>query len=68
MNTSGFLHEDFFLFLFLHTHRDATALAGELSEESDQFRFLRAAHLDHLKGSFGLILSKDSAPLDLSSP
>jgi hypothetical protein len=47
-------------------------LANELPEESDQFRFLRAACLANLKGSVGLILVKtsemrSSIPLDLSS-
>jgi hypothetical protein len=47
-------------------------LANELPEESDQFRFLRAACLANLKGSVGLILAKESVmrisiPLDLSS-
>ena len=42
-NTSGRLYDDFLRLLFLHAHRDASALAGELPEESDQFRFLRAA-------------------------
>jgi hypothetical protein len=42
------------------------------AEESDQFRFLRAARLAHLKGSVGLILAKAFAlrvtiPIDLST-
>ena len=41
-NTSGRLYDDFLRLLFLHAHREASALAGELPEESDQFRFLRA--------------------------
>jgi hypothetical protein len=62
--------------LFLHAHREASALNGELPEGSDQFRFLRAACLFKLKGSdtrsVGLILAKESVmrisiPLDLSS-
>ena len=62
---------DFVRLLFLHAH-PASTLANELPEESDQFRFLRAACLDNLKGSVGLILAKASAirisiPLDLSS-
>jgi hypothetical protein len=28
---------------FLHDHREASALASEIPEESEQFRFLRAA-------------------------
>ena len=72
MDTSGRLYDDFSRLLFLHAHRKASALANELPEESDQFRFLRAAGLANLKGSVGLILVKASvmrisAPLDLSS-
>ena len=61
--------------LFLHAHREASALAGELPEESDRFRFLYAACLatpPNLTGSVGLILAKASEvritiPLDLST-
>ena len=50
----------------------ASALANELPEESDQFRFLRASCFANLKGAVGLIMAKASAmrisiPLDLSS-
>jgi hypothetical protein len=43
-----------------------------IPEESEQFRFLRAASFDNVKGSVGLILAKASTmrisiPLDLSS-
>jgi len=56
----------------VHAHREASALSNELPEESDQFRFLRAACLANIKGSVGLILAKASVmrisiPLDLSS-
>ena len=72
VDTSGRLYDDFIRLLFLHAHREASALANELPEESDQFRFLRAACLANLKGSVGLILAKTSVmrisiPLDLSS-
>ena len=72
MDTSGRLYDDFIRLLFVHDHREASALANELPEESDQFRFLRAACLANLKGSVGLILAKASAmrisiPLDFSS-
>ncbi len=45
---------------------------NELSEESDQFRFLRPSCFTNLKGAVGLIMSKTSdirisIPLDLSS-
>jgi hypothetical protein len=47
--------------LFLHAHREASILDGELPEESEQFRFLRASRLANLKDSVGLILAKASA-------
>jgi hypothetical protein len=72
VSTSGRVYEDFARLLFLHAHRDASVLAGELPEESEQFRFLRASRLSNLKGSVGLILAKASAmwvtiPIDLST-
>ncbi len=72
VDTSGRVYDDFNRLLFLHAHREASALANELPEESDQFRFLRATCLANLKGSVGLILTKASAmrvsiPIDLSS-
>jgi hypothetical protein len=70
--SSGRIYDDFSRLLFLHDHREASALANELPEESGQFRFLCTACLANLKGSVGLILAKASAmrisiPLDLSS-
>ena len=52
--------------------KEASALANELPEESEQFRFLRAACFANMKGSVGLILAKASdmrisIPIDLSS-
>ncbi len=71
VSTSGRVYEDFTRLLFLHTHRETSILAGELPEESEQFRFLRASRLSNLKGSVGLILAKASAflveCLDISS-
>jgi hypothetical protein len=72
VSTSGRVYEDFTRLFFLHVHREASNLTGELPEESDQFRFLRVSHLDNLKGSVGLILAKTSAirvtiPIDLST-
>ena len=72
VSTSGRVYEDFTRLLFLHTHREASILAGELPEESEHFRFLRASRLANLKGSVGLILAKASAmrvtiPIDLST-
>ena len=72
VDTGGRIYDDFSHLLFLHTHREASTLANEIPEESDQFRFLRAACLANIKGSVGLILAKASVmrisiPLDLSS-
>jgi hypothetical protein len=50
-------------FTFLACSPWASALSGELSEESDQFRFLYPAFLTNFKGSVGLILAKASAIL-----
>jgi hypothetical protein len=58
VSTSGRVYEDFARLFFLHAHREASILAGELPEESEQFRFLRASRLANLKGSVGLILAK----------
>ena len=72
VNTSGRIYEDFTRLLFLHTHREASILDGELPEETEQFRFLRPSRLVNLQGSVGLILDKASVmrvtiPIDLST-
>ena len=72
VDTTGRMYDEFIRLLFLHTHREASALTNELSEESDQFRFLRASCFANLKGVVGLIMAKVSSmwisiPLDLSS-
>jgi hypothetical protein len=72
VDTAGRIYEDFVRLLFLHAHREASALANEIPEESEQFRFLRTACFANIKGSVGLILTKTSSmrisiPLDLSS-
>jgi hypothetical protein len=72
VDTDGRIYEDFSRLLFLHVHREASTLANELPEESEQFRFLRAACFANIKGSVGLILAQASAmrisiPFDLSS-
>ena len=72
VDTTGRIYEDFSRLLFLHAHREASALANEIPEESEQFRFLRAACFANIKGSVGLILPKASVMwisilLDLSS-
>ena len=56
----------------MHANREASILAGELPEESDQFRFLRTTRLATLKDTVGLILTKTSAmrvtiPIGLST-
>ena len=56
VDTSGRIYDDFSRLLFLHAHRETSALVNELPEESDRFRFLRAVSLANLKGSLGLIL------------
>ena len=53
------------------SHREVSALANELPQESDKFRFLRASCFAILKGVVGLIVAKESdmrisIPLDLS--
>ena len=72
VDTSDHIYDDFSRLLFLHAHRETSALANEIPEESGQFRFLRAAWLGNIKGSVGLILVKGSTmrisiQLDLSS-
>ena len=57
VDTSGRVYDDFSRLLFLHSHREASALANEIPEESEQFRFLRAACYANIKGSVGLIFS-----------
>jgi hypothetical protein len=70
--TLTYTRYDFSRLLFLHTHREASALANEIPEELGQFRFLRVTCYGNIKGSVGLILAKTSVmrisiPLDLSS-
>ena len=72
VDTSGRIYDDFLRLIFLHAHREASALDNDIPEESGHFRFLHTACLPNMKGSVGLILAKSSAmrisiPLDLSS-
>ncbi len=60
VSTSGRVYDDFVRLFFWHVHREASILVGELTEESEQFRFLWPEHLTNLKGSVGLILTKTS--------
>ncbi len=45
VDTSVRIYDDFLRLLFLHAHREASALANDIPEESGHFRFLRAACL-----------------------
>ena len=72
MGTTGRRYDDFIRLLFLHAHRESSALINEMTKESDQFRFIRAVCFANLKGAVGLIMAKASAmrisiSLDLSS-
>ncbi len=72
MDTTGRMYDEFIRLLFLHTHRETSALTSELPEESDQFRFLHSSCFTNLKGVVGLIMEKESSirismSLDLSS-
>ncbi len=71
-DTSDRIDDDFSRSLFLHAHREASALGNEIPESSGQFRFVRTAFFPNIKGSVGLILTKSSVmrisvPFDLSS-
>jgi len=48
VDTGVRIYDDFSRLLFLHAHREASALANELPEESD-----------NIKGSVGLIFGED---------
>jgi hypothetical protein len=50
VDTTGRIYEDFSRLLFLHTHREASALSNEIPEESEQFRFLRTTCFANIKG------------------
>jgi hypothetical protein len=49
VDTSGRIYDDFLRLLFLHAHREASALANDIPEESGHFRFLRATCLANTK-------------------
>ena len=63
-STSVRINEKTLVFAFLHANREVCVLVGELPGESDQFRFIRSVCLDNLKGSLGLMLSKDTVNTD----
>ncbi len=60
VDTTGRMYDEFIRLLFLQVQRETSALANELSEESDQFRFLHASCFANLKGTVGLIMVKTS--------
>ncbi len=49
VDTSGRIYDDFLRLLFLHAHRESSALTNDIPEESGQFRFLRAACFTNIK-------------------
>jgi hypothetical protein len=51
VDTSGRIYNDFNRLLFLHVHREASALANEIPEAKGKFLFLRVACLVNIKGS-----------------
>jgi hypothetical protein len=61
VDTTCRLYDDFSHLLFLHTHREAADLVNEIPEESDQFRFLRAAYYANIKGSVGYLSETSSS-------
>ncbi len=72
VDTTGRMYDEFIRLLFLHAHREPSALDNELPEESDKFPFLRVSCFTNVKSEVGLIMVKASAmrisiPLDLSS-
>ena len=65
VDTSGRIYDDFLRPLFLHAHREASALANDIPEESSHVFFLRAACLANIKGSTTLLTpSLVFSPLD----
>jgi hypothetical protein len=58
VDTSDRIYDDFLRFLFLHAHREASALANEIPEELSHFHFRRAPCLGNIKGAVGLIWRK----------
>ena len=53
VDTSGRIYDDFLRLLFLHPHREASALANDIPEESGQFRFVRMLVSLILRGQWG---------------
>ncbi len=53
VDTTGRIYEDFGRLLFLHVHRETSALPNEIPEESEQFRFFAQLALLILRGQWG---------------
>jgi hypothetical protein len=63
VDTSGRIYDDFLRLLFLHAHRESSALANDIPEESDHFPFLRSADLE--KGHHRGLYAGKSAEIDV---
>jgi hypothetical protein len=51
VNTVGHSYDDLLILLFWHTHHETSSLTGELTEESNQFRFLHTVYFGNLMDS-----------------
>jgi hypothetical protein len=51
VDTTGRMYDEFIRLLFSHSHREASVLANELPEESDQFCFLHVSCFANVKAS-----------------
>ena len=65
VNNSVHVYDDFVRFLFLHEHLESSVLAGELPEESDQFRFLlrHAVHLGTIRSQPQVTRGRPTPPV-----
>ena len=68
VGTTGYLYDEFIRLLFLHAHREPSALDNELSEESDHFHSLRASCFAKLKVAVGLIMVNGHRLCGFQSP
>ena len=53
VDTSDHIYDDFLSLLFLHPHRETSALTDEIPGQSGQFRCVRASCVANNKGSVG---------------
>ena len=63
VDTSGHIYDDFLRLLFLHAHREASALANEIPEESGHFRFLYLYLASFALGDLQHSYLRDFSPL-----